>query len=149
MWLLICSKCGYRIEQQDVMAGQCPSCGAASWLCHLLERDKQPVQDDYRAAATVAGGVATDQAEQPSQLSGHHSVTADRATDGRTAAETKCNKIRGRVRHSAGRPRAAVPAARALELKDRGMSLRDIAGELGISHMTVKRLLAEVKRGHA
>ena len=42
-----------------------------------------------------------------------------------------------------------MPAARALELKDRGMSLRDIAGELGISHMTVKRLLAEVKRGHA
>ena len=42
---------------------------------------------------------------------------------------------------SLGRPKAAVRAKRVLELQERGMSLRQIAAETGVSAMTVQRIL--------
>ena len=42
-----------------------------------------------------------------------------------------------------GRPRAAVRSERVLQLRNRGLSIRQIAVETGVSAMTVQRLLAE------
>jgi DNA invertase Pin-like site-specific DNA recombinase len=42
-----------------------------------------------------------------------------------------------------GRPRAAVRSERVLQLRKRGLSIRQIAGETGVSAMTVQRLLSE------
>ena len=42
---------------------------------------------------------------------------------------------------SLGRPKAVVRAKRVLELQERGMSLRQIAAETGVSAMTVQRIL--------
>jgi len=42
-----------------------------------------------------------------------------------------------------GRPRAAVRSDRVLQLRKRGLSIRQIAGETGVSAMTVQRLLSE------
>ena len=41
-----------------------------------------------------------------------------------------------------GRPRAAVRPERVLRLRSRGMSIRQIAAETGVSSMTVQRILA-------
>jgi DNA invertase Pin-like site-specific DNA recombinase len=42
-----------------------------------------------------------------------------------------------------GRPRAAVRSERVLQLRKRGLSIRQIAAETGVSAMTVQRLLLE------
>jgi DNA invertase Pin-like site-specific DNA recombinase len=47
-------------------------------------------------------------------------------------------KAQGKV---LGRPRAAVRPARVLALRDRGLSIRKIAEEVGVSHMTVQRII--------
>ena len=41
-----------------------------------------------------------------------------------------------------GRPRAAVRPERVRRLRERGLSMRQIAAETGVSPMTVQRLLA-------
>ena len=41
-----------------------------------------------------------------------------------------------------GRPRAAVRSERVLRLRERGLSLREIAAETGVSAMTVQRIIA-------
>jgi DNA invertase Pin-like site-specific DNA recombinase len=41
-----------------------------------------------------------------------------------------------------GRPRAAVRVERVLRLRERGLSMRDIAAETGVSAMTVQRIVA-------
>jgi DNA invertase Pin-like site-specific DNA recombinase len=41
-----------------------------------------------------------------------------------------------------GRPRAAVRSERVLRLKERGLSLRAIATETGVSAMTIQRIIA-------
>ena len=53
-------------------------------------------------------------------------------------------KAQGKV---LGRPKAAVRPERVLRLKERGMSMRQIAGETGVSAMTVQRLLAAYEAG--
>ena len=40
-----------------------------------------------------------------------------------------------------GRPRAAVRSERVLRLRDKGLSIREIAAERGVSAMTVQRIL--------
>jgi DNA invertase Pin-like site-specific DNA recombinase len=47
-------------------------------------------------------------------------------------------RAQGRV---LGRPRAAVRAERVLKLRERGLSMRAIAAETGVSAMTVQRIL--------
>jgi DNA invertase Pin-like site-specific DNA recombinase len=47
-------------------------------------------------------------------------------------------RAQGRV---LGRPKAAVRAERVLRLRERGMSMRQIADETGVSTMTVQRIL--------
>jgi DNA invertase Pin-like site-specific DNA recombinase len=42
-----------------------------------------------------------------------------------------------------GRPKAAVRPERVLRLRERGLSIRDIAAETGVSAMTVQRILAD------
>jgi len=42
-----------------------------------------------------------------------------------------------------GRPRAAVRSERVVQLRKRGLSIRQIAAETGVSAMTVQRLLSE------
>jgi DNA invertase Pin-like site-specific DNA recombinase len=42
-----------------------------------------------------------------------------------------------------GRPKAAVRTERVLRLRDRGLSIRQIAAETGVSTMTVQRILAD------
>ena len=42
-----------------------------------------------------------------------------------------------------GRPRAAVRPERVLQLRKRGLSIRQIGAETGVSAMTVQRLLSE------
>ena len=44
-----------------------------------------------------------------------------------------------------GRPRAAVRSERVLRLRERGLSLREIAAETGVSAMTVQRIVAVQK----
>jgi len=41
-----------------------------------------------------------------------------------------------------GRPKAAVRPERVLRLKERGLSLREIPAETGVSAMTVQRIVA-------
>jgi DNA invertase Pin-like site-specific DNA recombinase len=41
-----------------------------------------------------------------------------------------------------GRPRAAMRSERVLQLRKRGLSIREIAAETGVSAMTVQRLLS-------
>jgi len=43
-----------------------------------------------------------------------------------------------------GRPRAEVRSERVLQLKKKGLSIRQIASETGVSAMTIQRLLAGV-----
>jgi DNA invertase Pin-like site-specific DNA recombinase len=45
-----------------------------------------------------------------------------------------------------GRPRAAVRSERVLKLRERGMSIRQIADETAVSHMTVQRILVRNSR---
>jgi len=45
-----------------------------------------------------------------------------------------------------GRPRAAVRVERVLKLRERGLSIRQIADETAVSHMTVQRILATQDR---
>jgi DNA invertase Pin-like site-specific DNA recombinase len=40
-----------------------------------------------------------------------------------------------------GRPHAAVRTDRVAELRERGLSVREIAAETGVSHMTIQRML--------
>ncbi len=40
-----------------------------------------------------------------------------------------------------GRPHAAVRTERVAELHERGLSVREIAAETGVSHMTIQRML--------
>jgi DNA invertase Pin-like site-specific DNA recombinase len=42
-----------------------------------------------------------------------------------------------------GRPRAAVRSERVLQLRKRGLSIRQLAAETGVNAMTVQRLLSE------
>jgi DNA invertase Pin-like site-specific DNA recombinase len=49
-------------------------------------------------------------------------------------------KAQGRV---LGRPKAAVRPERVLSLRDRGLSIREIAAETGVSAMTVQRILVD------
>jgi DNA invertase Pin-like site-specific DNA recombinase len=51
-------------------------------------------------------------------------------------------KAQGKV---LGRPRAAVRTERVLRLKERGLSIREIAAETAVSPMTVQRILAGQK----
>lgn len=44
-----------------------------------------------------------------------------------------------------GRPRAAVRSERVLQLRERGLTVREIAAQTGVSAMTVQRLLAKAK----
>jgi DNA invertase Pin-like site-specific DNA recombinase len=53
-------------------------------------------------------------------------------------------RARGKV---LGRPRAAVRPERVLRLRNRGLSIRQIAAETGVSTMTVQRILAASLRG--
>jgi DNA invertase Pin-like site-specific DNA recombinase len=48
-------------------------------------------------------------------------------------------KAQGKV---LGRPKAAVRPERVVRLKERGLSIREIAVETGVSAMTVQRILA-------
>jgi len=132
-WLFICSKCGHRIEQDEVIDSKCPSCGATSWLCHLLDRD------NHNQSISVADGVsATEKAEKPKQSSFSGGfVTSISAT----GLEISCNKTQGRVKHSGGRPRAEVSVKKVMAMQSQGRSLRYIAKELGVSHMTIGRIL--------
>ena len=52
-----------------------------------------------------------------------------------------CNKTLGR-RHSGGRPRGDWPTQEIVKLASEGHSLRDIARQIGASHVTVKRILS-------
>jgi DNA invertase Pin-like site-specific DNA recombinase len=51
-------------------------------------------------------------------------------------------KAQGKV---LGRPKAAVRPERVLRLKERGLSMRQIAAETAVSAMTVQRILAGQK----
>jgi len=63
-WLLICSKCAWRIEQGELIEGKCPECGAASWLCHLIgqddQRDDDPEPGDFYCKACLMDKVEAD-----------------------------------------------------------------------------------------
>lgn len=47
-----------------------------------------------------------------------------------------------------GHPKAAVRSERVLRLKERGLSIRDIAAETGVSAMTVQRILKTEGAAH-
>ena len=57
-----------------------------------------------------------------------------------------CNKINAGVNHGVGRPRVEVPVEKVLGMQAQGMGLRDIAKELGVSHMTISRLLKRARQ---
>jgi transcriptional regulator with XRE-family HTH domain len=42
-----------------------------------------------------------------------------------------------------GRPKAAVRSERVLALRERGLSMRDIANQTGVSVMTIQRILKD------
>jgi DNA invertase Pin-like site-specific DNA recombinase len=44
-----------------------------------------------------------------------------------------------------GRPRAAVRSERVLQLREKGLSIREIAAQTGVSAMTVQRIVASHK----
>ena len=115
-WLAVCSKCGYRVEG-NLPDGECPECGAASWLCRLLDLP------------------ATHKPWRPSEPSSF-------AHDDAITSENSCNKITGGIKHRAGRPRADIPLGKVMAMASEGMTLRAIADELDVSHMTIKRILS-------
>ena len=51
MWRFVCSGCGWRIEQEDIVKVKCPDCGAFSWLAHLLPEKESP--DDMVGVAQL------------------------------------------------------------------------------------------------
>jgi DNA invertase Pin-like site-specific DNA recombinase len=63
--------------------------------------------------------------------------------DDATKSKSSCNKIVARKNHKVGRPPAGIDLSRVAALRAEGYSLRGIADKLGVSHMTVKRVLAE------
>jgi len=79
----------------------------------------------------------------PEPPPGHSSETPE----GPPARQNTCNKIQTRGRHGAGRPPADIPAREVIAMASQGMALRDIAGRLGVSHMTIKRVLAKANTG--
>lgn len=114
-WLEVCTHCGHRVEG-DLSNGKCPECGAASWLCRLL--DLPAVTNRWQVA-------------EPR-------IAPDNALRG----SNTCNKIQASVIRSVGRPRASISIEKVMVLAADGMTLRVIAARVGISHMTVKRILA-------
>lgn len=57
-----------------------------------------------------------------------------------------CNKIPDHDNHRAGRPKANVSVQKVAQFKAQGCSLRDIAKQLGVSHMTVCRTLKKARQ---
>lgn len=57
--------------------------------------------------------------------------------------ERKRNKTTALVRTSPGRPPLKLPVKKMLKLKAQGLGSRRIAKELGVSHMSVSRVLRE------
>jgi hypothetical protein len=113
-WFAVCSKCGYRVEG-DLSEGKCPQCGAASWLCRLLDLPVRP-------------------RSMPSSFAEVDAVTGSNL----------CNKIQASIRRGVGRPHADISAPEVMRLHEDGMTLRKIATKMGVSHMTVKRILSGV-----
>lgn len=105
MWEYICSRCGYRVDQEDIITIACPGCGGRSWLTHKLAEDSQDYSPD--------------------------------ATESKSSLVTKIN----RGKHRLGRPQLDLPMDKILQMQAQGKASRDIAKQLGVSHMTVCRAL--------
>lgn len=118
MWEYICSRCGYRVEQEDIIATACPECGGNSWLSHLLTEDSQ------------------------NRLSVNNVTHSTKRTESTRKAVTK----RSYKKPCAGRPQLELPMAKILEMQAQGMASRDIAKQLGVSHMTVCRALKKARQ---
>ena len=115
-WLDICSKCGHRVEVEgNLPVAKCPGCDAVSWLCRLLDLPTTPKP-----------------APEPSYF----------AQDATSTRLNGCNKTKGSIKHHVGRPRADISEPEVMQLHSDGMTLRTIASKVGISHMTVKRILS-------
>ena len=56
MWLFVCSKCGHKIEQEEIITGGCSGCGASSWLCHKLTEDTP--KNAFKLPSVVVGHTA-------------------------------------------------------------------------------------------
>ncbi len=117
MSVFICSKCNYRREQEETISGECPDCGASSWLCHLHSE----------AGLKLAAVTSSEPMRKPSE------------------PKIGCNKIKCLPNHGhrLGRPRKEVHIKKMMELQARGFGLRDIGRQLGVSHMTVSRALKQ------
>ena len=63
-------------------------------------------------------------------------------SDDAMTSPNSCNKIQARVRRGVGRPHADISAPEVMQLHSDGKTLRTIAAKVGVSHMTVKRILS-------
>lgn len=117
MWEFICSRCAYRVEQSEIISIPCPECQGTSWLCHLISQDDQ------------------------NRLSVNNVTHSTKRTESTRKAVTK----RTNSKHYQGRPQAVLPMSKIVEMNAEGMTLRDIAGELGVSAMTIQRALKKAK----
>ena len=138
-WLYVCVACGHRVNAGADFKGNCPACGGGSrWLAHWLDKpnfvtgkdsagDKgMTLSDTPKACNKTLGGITT-------RVEGF-------VTKVHIAKQANQAKKEG-----VGRPHADISVERAKVLAERGMTLRDIASRLGVSHTTVARILAGQK----
>jgi len=140
-WKYNCIGCGHQVTADVGFKGNCPACGGSRWLCHWVKPGFVANQDSSKDSAGDKGMTLSDTPKACNKIRGGITTRVEGfVTKVHIAKQANQAKKEG-----IGRPHADISVERAKVLAERGMTLRDIASRLGVSHTTVARILAGQK----